>query len=392
MAGKTEQQKKWKAVPVPTRKSVYEYMKERIGDGSLKGVQGQKTLQETFALFPPGTIEIGDLKTIYSQQRSREQQAAKAAAEAAGQVAGGSGGVNGAAPTPSGTGRGQATAVTPAPVVPRPQPTPPAVQPAPGGGATNAQTPAAAMPAAQSTGLPGSLAAAAAAAGAAAAAAAAAAATAKATTSAAKPPQAVAPDSASAPPQPAETTPQPKEAEQATTTIKPASQLEKSSAPAADVAPSVPRPGPSDDELLSAGLQHGGDEATLRSLLTLANSSGMYLRVVLRLLCMAGPGGMSVAELGSSAVSLGMETWEPNDKNVRNGLSRQTRHPAVAALLQYKYALKCFPGVVDTRPQRTEKGGGKGSAKGGAAGGSASKEVNVPGQGDNEDEDIVILS
>ena len=112
----------------------------------------------------------------------------------------------------------------------------------------------------------------------------------------------------------------------------------------------------SDDELLAAGINHGGDEPTLRQVLQLASTCGMYQRVVLRQLVLAGPSGISVADMAANAVSLGWETWDATSSNVKNGLSRQTKHEAVAALAGYKYALKCFPGVVDTRTEKAKQG------------------------------------
>ena len=391
-SGKSEQQKKWKAVPVATRKALYEYMKERIGEGSLRGPQAQKTLLETLGLFPPGTIEISDLKHIYGQQRSKDQAAAKVAAEAAGTSGVATAVAAGGAPIPAGSapaqgpvgGGGAVVGGGEVAVVARPQemqhapsggPPPPSVAAAP----THMPVATAAVPAGQ----PMSIAAMAAAAGVAAAAAAA--------QAPAQTPEAVQMPAAMAAPAAVEapaSAPPPEPPVPATGALAmtpPPAAVPAGAAAGTTSPPGAPRPGPTDEEFLAAGLAHGGDEATLRSVLSLANTGGMYLKVVLRLLCMAGPQGMSVSDISSKAVELGMETWQPGETKVRNGLSKHTQHSSVAALPSYKYALKCFPGVVDIRPNRGDAKTTKRSSKGKA-------NVQQDGQGDNEDEDVVILS
>jgi len=98
----------------------------------------------------------------------------------------------------------------------------------------------------------------------------------------------------------------------------------------------------------------------------------MYTSAVLRVLAGAGPKGATASEIASQAVALGFETWDPTATNVKNGITRKTKHEAVAMLPGYRYALKCMPGVVDHRPaSKAATPKPDGNAAGGGRGGDA---------------------
>lgn len=319
----------WKAVPAQARKAAYGYIKANIPGGSdLNSPAGQQIVHQVVALFPPGTMDVNGLKAIFTEQRSREQQQEAAKAAQASTAAAGAAAPGSSAP-PSAITAPKAT----------PQPSVGATTPLPADGNGNGNNSAKPAPAVQAqVQPPTSLAAAAAAAGAAAAAAAAAGTGAVANT----PPPSTAEDIRPAP------------APAAVVHIEGPSTAPPSTAEDASAAAGGNNGSGSfsDDELLATGLSHGGDESALRHLLQLASTCGMYQRVMIRTLILAGPSGISVADMASNAVNLGMETWDPTSSNVKNGLSRQTKHESVAVLAGYKYALKCFPGVVDTKPER----------------------------------------
>jgi hypothetical protein len=332
----------WKSVPAQARRAAYGYIKANLPDSgsNLNSPAGQQLIHQVVALFPPGTMDVNGLKAIFTEQRSKEQQQEASKAASGAGTASGSGAAPGSSAPPSAvTAANKAT----------PQPSAGAVTPA--AGKTSSVKPAPAVQAQVQAQPPTSLAAAAAAAGAAAAAAAAAA--------------AITP-----PPSTAKPVPPPAAA--------PAPAVEDSgtAAPDARAGDTNNNNGSfSDDELLATGLSHGGDEAALRQLLQLASTCGMYQRVMIRTLIMAGPTGISVADMASNAVNLGMETWDPSSSNVKNGLSRQTKHESVAVLAGHKYALKCFPGVVDTKPERLStkqsKSGSAAQESGGGGGGDS---------------------
>jgi hypothetical protein len=294
----------WKTIPAQARRAVYAYIKANLTDGSanLDSSVGQQLIHQVVALFPPGTMDVNGLKAIYTEQRSKEQQqeASKAAAQPSSTAPGLS------APPSAITAGTKATPQKSA-----------GVTTSGAAGGTNSVKPVSNVKAHVQP--PTSLAAAAAAAGAAAAAAAAAAAI----------------------------TPPP--------SAKPANPVVAVPVVAQPSAQGADGSGFSTDELLATGLSHGADEAALRQILQVASSCGMYQRVVLRTLILAGPSGVGVADMASNAVNLGMETWDPSSATVKNGLSRQTKNEFVAVLAGHKYALKCFPGVVDTKPERLTK-------------------------------------
>jgi len=324
----------WKAIPAQARKAAFGYIKANIPSGiDVTSPAGQQIFHQVLALFPPGTMDLNGLKAIFTEQRSREQQqeAAKAAQTSTAAAKGETAAAPGSSAPPSAITAPKATSQPSAGAM-----TPRAAEADGAGAGNNSVKPAPAVQAQVKP--PTSLAAAAAAAGAAAAAA------------------TVATDTGAITPPP------------------PAAVVQKggpSTAPVATARDGSAASGGvngngsfSDDKLLATGLSHGGDEATLRQLLHLASTCGMYQRVMIRTLILSGPSGISVADMASNAVNLGMETWDPTSSNVKNGLSRQTKHESVAVLAGYKYALKCFPGVVDTKPERlVNKGGG---AKAGA--------------------------
>jgi hypothetical protein len=329
----------WKAVPAQARKAAYGYIKANIPSGSdLHSSAGQQILHQVVGLFPPGTMDLNGLKAIFTEQRSREQQQEAAKAARNSTAAAGAGAVPGSSAPPSAITAPKAT----------PQPSAGAMTPRAAG--DNSEKPAPGIQAQAQAQPPTSLAAAAAAAGAAAAAAAAG------TGAITKTP----------PPSTAKAIgPSDHVAQKVGPSTNPPSTAKDASAAAAADADGTKGNGSfSDDDLLATGLSHGGNEADLRQLLQLASSCGMYQRVMIRTLILAGPSGISVADMASNAVNLGMETWEPTSSNVKNGLSRQTKNESVAVLAGYKYALKCFPGVVDTKPERLGgKGGGTKAGK-----------------------------
>ena len=337
----TEPGKLWKNVPMATRAMVYEYMKAQMGEGNLKTIKGQQAVSDAVNLFPPGSIDVASVKAIYSKERCKDHTIEKASGGG-----GGGGGIGQQQQQQLPTAATLGVAFGSTPLLPHSPSsssllhtvanTPMTIATSPGsiseGGtiiprataataATAAITAITAITATQQQQRPSSLAAIAAAAGIS---------------------EAMKASSTAAAVVPPTTTTQATTTQAAATTVSP----------------------PTEGELLAAGLKHGADEATLRSILSTAASSGMYLRVVLSLLARAGPEGLGVAEMAQLAVTLGMKDWDPSAPAVKNGVSRYTKNEAVAALPHFKYALKCFPGVVDIRPKRSGSSGSGGGGGG----------------------------
>jgi hypothetical protein len=143
-------------------------------------------------------------------------------------------------------------------------------------------------------------------------------------------------------------------------------------------------PGMSDDDILAAGVAAGADEAALCAVLS-STSSGKYQRIFVRMLALAGPEGSSVREMAVKAVEVGLESWDGESSTVKNGLSRYFNLDCVAALGNAKYALKCFPGVVDTR------GPGRGGKKAYGGGGSGPSSAAPSGALPDGEDDVVIV-
>lgn len=325
--------KLWKAVPMATRKAVYAFMKGKLNGAQLKSPEGQAVVQETLAMFPPGSMDAAGVRTIFTQQRGKEQPAQAPAgtpAAAAGGTPQGPAapaiapGSAAAAPAelqkPGGLAAaaiaaGMQAAMAAAAQAPVPMPSnPPSKGPVPVGGTLQAGR----MPTSTAQQV---------------------------TQTAAQPLPAPAVALSGAPAQ--------------APAASPAGQAQP--VPGASAQPTAPPAAAaitrmSDDEIVKIGIKHGADEATLITILAspVANSS-LYSSVVLRTLALAGPAGMSVQEMAFMAVQAGLATWDPSTSNVRNGLSRKTKLEHVAGIGNYKYALLCMPGVVETRQPKEPK-------------------------------------
>jgi hypothetical protein len=333
----------YKNVPMDARKKIYEYMKLQLKGATLNRPEAQRVVAEVLALFPPGSIDADGVKKIYQTQRTNEQARAAAAGKAAPASAGGA-----AVSTPQDPGASMPDQST------QPQPLPlPSSFTTPGVAAAAAIAPVvvpstAPMNLAQIAAMAGQQAAQGVAAtfnppdGAAAAAAAA-------DVAPPEPQQALAHAVTPAPAHPPEHVPQAQSQQQ--------EQQPSAVRRGRKSGPRSIKNEPLDEQLVSKIEAFGGDVSAFQELYS--NCTAKYPRVLLHALAVAGPSGLSVAEVASEAVKLGIETWDAANKTVKDGLSRETKNykHAVARLPKSKYALKLFPGVVDVREESNDAQG-----------------------------------
>jgi hypothetical protein len=303
-AAPVEAGKLWKRVPPAARRQVHAWVRARAVGAELNSGAGRAVLEETLAQFPAGTMDLPSLRTLCSRERARE---AKVTARAGGSRP----------PSATGTPAPGARALSVAAVAAAAG----AAAAAAGGltpehirAALDSQRPASAQPAAA-------------------------------------PPARL--------PAPPATAPAPASIE--AVAAPPA-------APPAAVAPAAAAPRMSDNDIVAAGVALGAPAPALRAALAAADgghASAVYPGVLARVLVLAGAKGASVAEAAATALERGLApaAWDAGSQTVRNGLVRSTKVESVAHIGGYRYALRCFPGVVEKpRKPKAAKGGAGGAA------------------------------
>lgn len=108
-----------------------------------------------------------------------------------------------------------------------------------------------------------------------------------------------------------------------------------------------------DNEFIAKAIENGASEEDYKSILN--HSRTKYAKVLFRVLALMGKDGASTSTVAEMAVKLGLESWDPTSKTIKDGLSKATKDckTVVARLQRNRYALTCFPGVEDHREENS---------------------------------------